>query len=345
MAITAQTISRSDLRVWAFTRDRFVEGNRDHVYSHSPSVAVFFNKTLGDYGGVRMRGAGHKVDVGGASVLVRTRLGKHAGSKAMAGPWDTHSTSPDDNTRLAEANWKHYSGALVISDYDRAVNAGEEKMADFVEDQTESVMLSLADTIGDDLWSLASGTDDITSLDALITAGGAAVQGLDGDTYTYYNARGVSARGTAVGSVSFASGSFAAQGISDMRRAYNNSSEGSKQPNVIFTDYVTHERYEGALQPLERFAGAVNTADASFQALAFRKRPVIADPKVTAGYMYFLRVGSDGVQARILSPFDFKFAPFKPAAAQEAFISELQWKGQVVVYDRRCNNKLTGITD
>ena len=345
MAVTAQTISRSDLRVWAFTRDRFVAGNRDHVYSHSPSVAVFFNKTLGDYGGVRMRGAGHKVDVGGHAVLIRVRLGKHAGSKAMAGPWDTHSTSPDDNTRLAEANWKHYSGALVISEYDRAVNSGEEAMASFVEDQTESVMLSLADTLGDDMWTTASGTDDITSIDSLISAGGDAVQGLDGDTYTYYNARGLSARGTAVGSVSFSSGSFAAQGISDMRRAFNNASEGSKQPNCIFTDHQSHERYEGALQPLERFQGAVRTADGSFQALAFRTVPVLADPKVTSGYMYFLRVGSDGIQARILSPFDFRFAPFKPAANQEAFISELQWKGQIAVYDRRCNNKMTGITD
>jgi hypothetical protein len=315
------------------------------VYSHSPSIAVFFNKTLGDFGGIRMRGAGHNVDVGGHAVMIRVRLGAHAGSTAMAGPWDTHSTTPDDNTRLAEANWTHYSGALVLSDYDRAVNRGEEAMASFVEDQTESVMLSLVDKIGDDAWALATGSNAVTAIDTLITAGGAAVQGLDGDTYPLYNARGVSARGTVPGSVSFASGSFAAQGISDMRRAYNNASEGIKQPNCIFTDHITHERYEGALQPQERFQGAVSVADGSFQALAFRTVPVLPDPKVTSGYMYFLRVGSDGIQARILDPFDFEFAPFKPASNQEAFVSELRWKGQMVVHDRRCNNKLTGITD
>jgi len=345
MAITAQTISRSDLRVFAFTRDKVLAGNRDHVFSHSPSLALIFNKTLGDHGAVKMRGLGHTVDSGGNSVLIRMRLGKHTGSKAMAGPWDTHSTTPDSNTRLAEANWAHYSGALVISEYDKAVNSGQERLADFVADQTESVMLALVDTLGDDLWSTSAVSPGITNVDGLISANDS-VQGLSGATYANYNSRGLSARGTAAGSISFASGSFATQGLSDMRSCFNNASEGVVQPNVIFCSYTDHERYEGALQPMERFQGAVAVADGSFQGLAFRTVPVMADPKCTAGRMYFLRIGNDGIQARILSPFDFRFAPFKPAANQEAFVSELQWKGQVIINNRvHGSNKMISITD
>ena len=62
--------------------------------------------------------------------------------------------------------------------------------------------------------------------------------------------------------------------------------------------------------------------------------------------MYFTRIGRDGIHARVLSPFDFEFAEFKPATDQEAFVSELRWKGNVIIRNRRYgSNKMIGITD
>ena len=345
MSVASQTITQTDLRTYAFTRDHVLEGNMDHVFSHDPMTAIFLDKTLGNFGGVRMRGQGRRDQVGGAEVHVRVRLGKHAGGKWMAGPWDTHSVTPDDNTRLAQANWTHASGALVISDTDKAVNQGVEAMASFVADQTESVMLSLADDIGDALQVVASPANACTSLSSLISANDS-VQALSGATYDNYNARGISARGTAAGSISFASGSFAAQGLADMRTAFNNASEGTIQPTVIVTTYSTHERYEGSLQPQERFQGAVSVADGSFGALAFRTVPVLASPKTPSGYMWFLRPGDDGVCIKNLSGISFEFAPFKSGSNQETHVSELQWKGQFIIKNRRYGcNKLDTISD
>ncbi|TFG64698.1 MAG: phage major capsid protein [Gemmatimonadales bacterium] len=345
MSVAAQTITRTDLRVYAATRDKVMAGTYDHVFSHDPMTAIFLSKTLGDFGGVKLQGSGNTNQTGGAAVQIRVRLGKHSGDKRMAGAWDTHNTSPDDNNRLAEANWKHYSHALVISDTDKAINQGDEAMINFVADQTEAVMLALADTIGDDLQATAPATNAITTLDDLISAGDT-VQVLNGATYDNWNCRGVSARGTAGASVDFASGSFAAQGIADMRTAFNNASEGMIKPGFIVTDYPTHERYEGTLQPLERFTGAVSTADASFQSLAFRTVPVMASPKTPGGWMWFLRTGKGGVNIKTLSGISFQFQPFKAASNQEAHVSELQWKGQLCIENRRYgNNKLTGITD
>jgi len=346
MSVTAQTISQTDLRVYAFTRDHVLRGCRDHVYNHDPVTAVFLGKDLGQFGGVRMRGAGKASQVGGASVQIRVRLGKHEGSKWMAGPWDTHSVTPDDNVRLAQANWIHASNAFVLTDYDKGVNRGPEAMESFVADQTESVMLSLADQVGAAIQATTPATNAITPLDYLINDTDiTTVQGLTTASYTYYNSRGVSARGTAPGSVSYTSGSFAAQGIADMRTCYNNASEGTVQPNFIFTTYTVHEYYESALQPLERFQGAVKTADASFGALAFRTCPVVASPNTPSGWMWFLRVGDDGVQVKVLDGFDFNFAPFKMGSTQETYVSELQWKGQLIIHNRQYgSNKITGIT-
>ncbi|MHC4506297.1 MAG: phage major capsid protein [Planctomycetota bacterium] len=346
MSVTGQSISRTDLRVFAFTRDHVLEGNRDHVFSHSPTTAIFLDTTLGDFGGVRLRGAGHRTQTGGHAVMIRVRLGKHAGDKFMAGPFDTHSVSPDENTRLAEANWVHASGALVISEYDKSVNAGEEALASFVADQTESVMLGLADTITDAIHATTITTNGVTPIDDLVHANDSLIQGLTPTDFANYHSRGVSARGTAAASISFASGSFAAQGISDLRTSFNNASEGQVQPNVGITTYANHERYEGALQPLERFQGAVRVADGSFGALAFRTVPVLADPKTASGAWYWLNVGSRGIEMIVLNPHDFRFAPFKPGANQETFVSELQWKGALIIHNRRYGcNKLTSITD
>ena len=344
MSVTAQTITRSDLRVFAFTRDHRMRGVTDHVFNHDPVTAIFLGKDLGSFGGVRMRGAGKSTQTGGASVQIPVRLGKHSGSKWMAGPWDTHSVTPDDNVRLAEANWIHASGALVITDYDKGVNRGPDAMENFVADQTESVMLSLADQVGVAIQTTSSAANAITSADALVSASGT-VQGLATGSYSRYASRGLSARGTAPASVSFASGSFAAQGIADMRTAFNNASEGTIQPNTIFTTYTVHEYYEGALQPLERFQGAVNVADASFGALAFRGTPVMASPNTPSGYMNMWRVGEDGIKICILDGFDFNFAPFKDGSNQETHVSELQWKGQLVIRNRQYgSNKITGFT-
>ena len=345
MSVTAQTITRNDLRVYAFTRDHVMRGTIDHVFNHDPVTAVFLGKDLGAFGDIRMRGSGKVSQTGGAAVQIRVRLGKHSGSKWMAGPWDTHNVTPDDNVRLAEANWVHASGALVITDYDKGVNRGPEAMDSFVADQTESVMLALADQIGAAIQTTSSATNSITSLDSLIAAGSATVQGLAVSSYAQYASRGLSARGVAPGSVSFASGAFATQGISDMRTLYNNASEGTIQPNFIATTYASHEAYEGALQPLERFQGAVNVADASFGSLAFRTTPVVASPNTPTGLLWMLRVGEDGVGVRILDGFDFNYAPFKDGSNQETHVSELQWKGQLVIMNRQYgSNKMTGIT-
>ena len=347
---TTQTISRSDLRRFAFTRDAVRKNTIDAVYGHSPTAAIFFGKRLSsDTGPTAMTGAGKTSQTGGAAILHRVRLGKHTGTKRMAGPNDTHSVAQDDNVRLGELNWTHYSGALVISKYDTRVNAGDVALASFINDQTVSVMRSLVDTMVQDFYATSAPTNAITSVDALVSAssGTAAAMGLSGANYTFWNARGLSARGTAPASVSFSSGSFAAQGISDMRTCYNNASEGSFQPNVVLTDYADHERYEGALQPQERFQGAVRVADGSFGALAFRTTPVLADPNVTAGYMYMLRANTtDGVHVTVLVGFDFEFDDFKPSSNQETAVSELMLKCNVGIGNRAYgSNKITGFTD
>jgi hypothetical protein len=347
MGVAAQTnFTNTNLREFAFTTNVILRDNIDHVFSHSPALAIFADKTLGDFGGVKLRGAGHATQVGGIDVSHRVRLGAHSGAKRGASGFDTHNVAPDDNTRLARANWRWYTHGLAISEHDLRVNRGDAAMASFLEDQTMSVMLALADIIADDIHATATAANGITPINVLI-GNDDTVQLLDGGTYANYNSRGVSARGTSAGSISFASGSFAAQGLADMRTCYNNASEGMIQPECILTDYPTHERYEGALQPQERFAGAVSVADGSFAALAFKGKAVLADAKCTSGYLYMVRV-SDGnnIKFRALEGADFSFGDWKASSNQNVRVRPLEVTCALTIGNRRYgNNKLTGITD
>src|SRR5262245_35970761 len=104
MPAPAQTFTRANLRIYANSIDIYRQQLFDHVFSHSPALAIFASQTLGEFGGVKMRGAGHSTQRGGHAVVMRARLSDYSGGKRGAGPFDTHNVAVDDSNRLPEAN-------------------------------------------------------------------------------------------------------------------------------------------------------------------------------------------------------------------------------------------------
>lgn len=335
--------SRDFDRVLAFTRDAVImrPDVTDHAFNHSTAVAIFFNQLLGRFGSVRGSGMGKRAQMGGESISVRMNMAKgNAGT--MAGPWGQHGTAPSDTMRNSRANWKHYWANITLSDTDLLVNRGAEALASLVEFETKKAMRTLADLVGDHIYGPQASAQDIVPLDAAISANDA-VQGLSGATHPAFNARGVSARGTAPASISFAaSGAFATNGLSDMVRAYNNCMEGAFMANVLLSDHASFEKYENALQAQQRFQNR-DVADGSFQNLAFKSIPYMPDDKAPANTQWFLNIG-EGVEFVCLEGADFTAQEFKRAHDQEAKVSEIQLKGELTVLNRRYNNKITGIS-
>ena len=347
MPAPAQTFTRANLRIYANSIDIYQRQLIDHVFSHSPALAIFANQTLGDFGGVRLRGVGHTSQRGGHAVVMRARLADYSGAKRGAGPFDTHNTAVDDSNRLPEANWAFYTHGVALSAHDLRVNQGDAVIGNKLQEDTEACMLALADLVATDIYA-DGGPNAIAPLPVLINANDT-VQGLSGATFTRYNSRGLSARGTAPAGVTFISGSFAAQGLADMRTLWNNASEGLVQPNAILTSYGTLERYEGTLQPQERFQGAVPVADGSFMALAFKSAPVLADPKCGDGDLFMVLAGtSNGIQLVALSGADFQFDPegFKRSSNQTVMVRALEATIALTIKNRQYgSNRMTGITD
>jgi len=205
---------------------------------------------------------------------------------------------------------------------------------------------SLADIVADSLWATSVAPNAPTSIPALLSANDS-VQGLSGQTFTAWNARGLSNVGTAPASISFASGSFATTGIPNMRRLWNNSEEGGIGPEVCITTYDVSELYEAALQPQQRFMGAVRTPDGGFTSIAFRGTPILADRKCATGQMAVLNVSDqeNGMQMDFLEGAAFNFLDWKPALKQTAMIRPLVATMNLSIGNRQFgSNRMDSIT-
>lgn len=344
MSVAAQTESRAVDRILAFTRDAIEKKVRDQHYNHSPLLAALTGELLGDFGRGMMSGRAKRVQSGGESIVVRVNLGANTGAKRKTGPWDTNNTAPSDTVRYARANWRFVSCPVTLSDHDLRTNTGPEAISSLMEHEMTNGYRSAGEIVASDAYENNGLATAITDLDTIISANDT-VQGLSGATYSDWNSRGVSPRGTVPGSVSFTSGSFAAQGLDDMRIAYNNASEGSMVPQAIYTGWLPYGYYEGSLQPQERFTNT-NIADAGFMQLAFKSAPVFPDSYcpdgTTAGRMYF--VNFDCFELVVLSGADFAMGEFVRVENQSARVAQVEVTGQMVVKGRKFLNKLLSIS-
>jgi hypothetical protein len=301
---------------------------------------MIFGRLLNaNFGGVPLNGAFKDTQTGGESITHRVNLGSNSTAKTLSGPWDTVTTDPSDTVRNGYANWKHYSAVCTISDSELLMNTGDEAISSLLEFETQNAIRSLADLVGDHLYTSGGGTA-LTPLSTLVSANNTA-DNLAQSSYAKWGSRGVSARGTAAASVSFTSGSFAAQGMADMRTAWLGASEGAIAPRAITTTYSVFASYEGSLQPQERYVDSMS-ADGGFTSLAFKSAPVMADVKVPTGEMYFLN--PEYLKVRVLGGADFTSKPFIEAEQQEAMVSKIMLKCNTIVLDRRFNNKLVSLT-
>jgi len=339
MSVATLSETRVHDRTLEFTRDAVLDTIYDTAFDHSPLLAAMLGRLQNQqFGAVALNGRGNTEQTGGESIFVRHNLGGNTTAKTLTGPWDTVDTSPSDTVRHSRVNWRHYSATTTFSDTDMLINRGDSAISSMIEHETRNAVTSLGDLAAGHLYSGSTGTQ-ATGLQTL--AGTGTIQGIDPTVYTTFFSRGLSARGTAVGTVADASGSFAAQGLADMRTLYNNASEGAVQPHAIYTHWDVFGFYEGTLQPQERFTNTA-VADAGFQQLAFKNAPVFPDAKCPTGEMY--TINFDFFKAIVLAGANLSFGPIVPAIDQEARTSKLMLKFNDVVFDRRFINKMDTIS-
>ena len=342
MSVASLNETRAMTRVIETSLDKIMPGIKEQAFDFNPTMSFFCGRLATDlFGAGPMSGRGKQTITGGDSIRINLNLGKNTSTKSLNGSYDTVDTTPNDTIRHARASWKEYTSTITVPRFEVLANASPEAVASLLETEAKNAVCSLAEFVGGHIFNNAGVGTRVTSLQTLVNANNS-VQGIDGGTYSRWNSRGVSTRGTAPGSISFASGSFANQGIQDMRLSWLGCEEGTRMPNVGVTTHTIFSYYEGSLQPQERFTDS-RVADGGFQQLKFKAAPIFADPLCNSGELYWLNF--DSIKFVVMSGGDFNRMEFVRDTESMVEVSVVYLVCQLITENRFAGvNKLTGIT-
>ena len=226
--------------------------------------------------------------------------------------------------------WKEAATSISIAHKEERQNSGKHRILPLLQSRIDNARQSLSDLLADALFDTTQVAKKIESIDILVDAT-STIGGIARGTHSWFQ------------STVTTSGSFASQGLSDMRTLYNtvSSSAGKDSPDFIVTTQSVYEYYEGVLQPQERFADPV-MADGGFASLRFKTAPVVYDQYVPSGYLYMLN--SKYLRLVLDSGTNFIVSPFIKPTNQAARVAQiLVMLNTTIRSPRRCG-KLTGIS-
>jgi hypothetical protein len=271
-----------------------------------------------------------KIRRGGTSLVVPVRWQASTATGFYDG-FGTLDVSPQSELTAGQFKWKQAYGSVTVSGReDRIQNKGKAEVIDLVKTKMDGAESALRTTLNNGLYAAAPAATElgslVTSIDATSTIGE-----INSTTYSFWQ------------STSTTSGSFAAQGRSDMLNLWNGLAVKNPESNtdMIITTTTVHGYYEGSLIAQQRYESQ-DTGDASFRDLMFKNTPVRYDNQCTSGVMYFLN--SDVMELSVDPDTDFILTEWVKPSNQDSKTAQLLFAGELVIKNRRKLGKLTAIT-
>jgi hypothetical protein len=194
---------------------------------------------------------------------------------------DTVPITDAEYITMAYENWKYVSVSIPRFFEDDQKNRGEAKMISMIDTKLGAAERALNEEFEAVLHSDGSGAKEPNGLQNLIatdpTTG--TLHGIDRSAYSWFRNQQKTS-----------SGSSALYLISDMRTALNNCLRyaGTELNDIIImTTQSIFEYYEDECFEIKTLSNTM-LADAGFDTVNFRGRPIIWGPSATAGNMYFI---------------------------------------------------------
>lgn len=346
MAIADLNETRTQNEILSTTAEALHPNIRENALDAHPGVSLLFGKIgsalSGQIGADGSPSGTAARSMSGESIKIRVKLDTNGSARRLPSAYSQLSVDTSDTLRGTRANWKLYGATAILSGMDKRNNRGSAQLADLWLHKHSDSTSALVDLVAQDIFATASPANAVTSLDAIIAAGSSSLQGAAASTYSKWSSRGLSPKGTAPASVSFAGGSFASTGPANWRIAHLNATEGAITPNAILTNDDVYLYYEGSLTPNVRFRSDEMTGKLGFSKLQFRDAPVFHDPYCPSGYTYFINTNTlFGVYAEGAL---FDMTPVMNQAFQDAFSCQILFQGNLACDGRKFNNKITGQT-
>jgi len=310
----------------ATTREYFEKRVVDNIYNSS----VFLKTMLLD-GRVR------KYVKGGRKIVDPLKYAKK-GASGTYSAWDTFDVTPPDNITAAEHTWGNYYSTVAISGDDEDQNMGDNMVVSLLTDRMEEAETQMRDDIANDLFS-GGGGKGLLGIDTAIAAG--SYGGIDGATYTWWQSGSSSTARTRAqlidptDTTNFINYLFQAADRGCLHKG--------NVANLVVTTPLIWDIYEGTLQASARYPKTTRgqkIADAGFDVVEWRSRPVVKDELCPAGYVYFISTNAMTIYTHPNKY--FKFTGFKVPTNQDGRVGQVLTKLQLAINNRRMHYKYSG---
>lgn len=270
-----------------------------------------------------------KIRVDGGATIIEALMYATNGTSQFYNGYDVLNTTPAEGFTQAQYQWKEAAASISVSNREETIqNTGSYAQYNIVKAKSDQAEMDLRNTINSGFFAAAPTSVQMTSLAKLIDTT-STIGDVNSTTSTWWGAQVTT------------SGSFAAQGRSDMLGLYNTVvTKGGKTDGILTTPTV-HGFYEGSLVPQLRYTSNAE-GNNSFQTLKFKTAEVFFDTACNSGVMYFL--DSNHVELLVNSGNDFRLTEWVKPSQQTAKVAQLVVALELTTNNRRRLGKLTSIT-
>jgi len=244
----------------------------------------------------------------------------------------TLNTAQGDVEKQVEYRWQNlYEPIQLTRDEERQNSGNMHKIVDIVGEKIQRSELAISNRTEEAISTPVVDANNLIDLETLVNTG--TLGTIAGGTYTYW-------QGTVT-----TSGSFAAQGLSDMTTGFYAvaSSASEDTPTHILTNKTVFRYFENTRLPLERIGDGNLSANAGFRNLSFKGVPVMYGNYIGTGLLFGLNMNY--VDFNVDTMTDFAITPFQSPPNQTIKVAYilLRTTGPVTA-NRRRNFKLASIT-
>lgn len=316
MSTAAIDTNRTNERLSAFLSDI---ATKDPVDNYFPKFTLL-DKLMNN----------KKTGTFGRQVLIPIDSGFNGTVQTFSG-YDTFSTAAQDTALTLVYPMVNRGGTLVISwEEEREVGDDAHRIIDLLAHKRKNLIKSTMDQYSQAVFAAAQSAADVTSLavaiDSTTGSPGNLTAATDADWASYETA----------------SGSFATQGLTDMRTLYNNIMINGATPDTVVMNQTIYEYYENEIDPDVRYSKAQDVGGRGFKTLEFKGIPITPELRATAQTIFMW--DSENVKVYVDSAGNYAFSDFEAPTNQWARVAKLACRMQVIIDRRKSTGKLTGVT-
>lgn len=268
---------------------------------------------------------------GGVSVVYPLIITEQNAGGFFTGAAPLNTSQPDTET-LVEYRWQNvYEPVQITRDEERQNSGDMHKIVSLVGEKIQRSELAIAKRVEQAFSTPVAGAGYIVDLETLANTG--TLGTIAGATTTTWQATVTT------------SGSFSAQGLTDMGTAFYavSSAENTDCPDIFITNSTIFQYFENTRTSIDRITNGNQSANAGFVNLTYKGRPVTYGNFIGGGLMFGLNLNY--IDYNVDTETDFVMTPFLQPYNQQAKVAYILHRTTgPVTTNRRRHFKLTSIT-